>query len=52
LRWRLLGNGVTIIVPYRQNRTDSRRLHYRHRLRLRHRWKIERTNACLIATAA
>jgi transposase len=47
LRWRLLGRGITLIAPYRENRTDGRRLHYRHKRRLRQRWKIERTNAWL-----
>src|SRR4029079_11864486 len=47
LRCGLLGRGITLIAPYRENRTDGRRLHYRHKQRLRQRWKIERTNAWL-----
>jgi transposase len=47
LRWRLASRGVTLVAPFRENRTDGRRLHYRHERRLRHRWKIERTNAWL-----
>ena len=47
LRWRLASRGVTLIAPPRRNRTDGRRLHPRHRQRLKQRWKIERTNAWL-----
>lgn len=47
LRWRLMGRRITLIAPYRENRTDGQRLHYRHKERLRQRWKIERTNAWL-----
>jgi transposase len=47
LRWRLEGSGIKLIAPPRRNRTDGRRLHYRHKQRLKQRWKIERTNAWL-----
>lgn len=47
LRERLARRGITVIVPYRTNRT--RRLHEdgRHLRRYRHRWIIERTFAWL-----
>lgn len=47
LRWRLKLRGITLIAPPRRNRTEKRRLHYRHKRRLKQRWKIERTNAWL-----
>jgi transposase len=47
LRRRLASRGFTLITPLKRNRTNGRRLHYRHRRRLRERWKIERTNAWL-----
>jgi transposase len=47
LRWRLASRGIRLVAPFRENRTDGRRMHYRHERRLRQRWKIERTNAWL-----
>ena len=47
LRWRMESRGFTLIAPRRKNRTTGRQLHYRHKRRLKQRWKIERTNAWL-----
>lgn len=45
LRERLAGRGITVIVPYRDNRTVRRFEDRRHLRRYRHRWVIERTFA-------
>ena len=43
----MASRGFTLIAPRRKNRTTGRHLHYRHKCRLKQRWKIERTNAWL-----
>ena len=45
LRLRLAQRGITVIVPYRDNRTVRRFEDRRHLRRYRHRWVIERTFA-------
>jgi hypothetical protein len=35
LRWRLASRGITLVAPFREDRTDGRRLHYRHERLLR-----------------
>jgi transposase len=45
LRERLARRGITVIVPYRDNRTVRRYEDRRHLRRYRHRWVIERTFA-------
>jgi transposase len=47
LRERLARRGMTVIVPYRKNRTERRDEDGRHLRRYRHRWIIERTFAWL-----
>lgn len=46
LRERLAWRGIQLIAPPRRNRI-ARKLHHAHKMRLRQRWKIERTNAWL-----
>ena len=45
LRARLARRGITVIVPYRDNRTVRRYEDRRHLRRYRHRWIVERTFA-------
>jgi transposase len=45
LRERLARRGITVIVPYRDNRVVRRYQDRRHLRRYRHRWVIERTFA-------
>jgi transposase len=45
LRERLARRGITVIVPYRENRVVRRYEDGRHLRRYRHRWVIERTFA-------
>ena len=45
LRARLAERGITVIVPYRENRTVRRYEDRRQLRRYRHRWIIERTFA-------
>jgi transposase len=47
LREQLARRGITLIVPYRENRTVRRYQDGRHLRRYRHRWIIERTFAWL-----
>jgi transposase len=45
LRARLARRGITVIVPYRENRTVRQYQDRRHLRRYRHRWIVERTFA-------
>lgn len=47
MRERLGRRGITVIVPYRENRTVRKYEDGRHLRRYRHRWTIERTFAWL-----
>jgi len=47
LRWRLLQQGILLIVPHRKNRTQPSLNDGRQLRRYRKRWKIERTFAWL-----
>ncbi len=47
LRARLAARGITLIVPYRENRTVRPYEDGRHLRRYRHRWIVERTFAWL-----